>query len=131
MKLRTKTLLLVLVGLLSLVPAACAQRQLPTGYEALKTDVQILEASHYIESLRDSYVDARRRGVMRGPQFIQAVKADESLRVEWLALLEARKAGTDTAAQWAALNRAIDGLLRIIQAWLPADLRRPTLTGAK
>lgn len=125
--LRSALILLLLV----LAVAGCVGKQLPPGYEALKTETALVEASKYIAAMRDQYVQARQRGLMTPAQFQQAVKADQALTAVWNQYIAAVRVKTDDAKLWSQVIRATATLENILLAYIPgyAPANRPPVLG--
>lgn len=109
----------MLVALAVVLLTACAAKELPTGYESLRTEASMVEVSKYIEGLRQQYVVARQQGIIKPEQFVLAVKADQSLTAVWNQFVEARRVNTDTAALWAQVIQASTTLENLLIAWIP------------
>ncbi|MBI4571795.1 MAG: hypothetical protein HY713_00725 [candidate division NC10 bacterium] len=113
---------------LTLLLAACASQQVPAGYEAIKTEANLLEVSKYFAGIRAGYVQARQDGIMAPEQFVLAVKADQSFVAVWNAYLEAVKAKKDTVGMWTVVVSNLGVLEGLVKTWVP-DLiqKKPTL----
>lgn len=108
---------LVLVAALLL--GACAAKELPTGYESLRSEVSLVEGSKYIQGLRDQYIAARQRGIITPDQFVLAVKADQTLSAAWNRMIAAVRAKSDSAAFWAEVIQATTTLENLLVSWIP------------
>lgn len=126
-----KAIYLLLSLVLILGFTACASKNLPAGYEALKTETSLVEGSKYIGALRDQYVAARQRGQLNPEQFAKAVKADQSLTAIWNKYIEATRAKNDDAALWSEVIRATALLENLLMAWIPGytPSARPAVLG--
>lgn len=107
------------VVVMAMVLGACAAKDLPTGYESLRSEVSLVEGSKYIQGLRDQYIVARQRGLITPDQFVLAVKADETLSVAWNRMVAAIRAKNDSAALWAEAIRATSTLENLLVSWIP------------
>lgn len=112
---QVKRLFALCIVLVALV--ACAT--LPTGYEALRTEVNLVEGSKYILALRDQYIVAYQRGVLNPEQFALAVKADETLTAVWNQLVEVVAAKQDDYALYVQVLKAEAKLESLLVAWIP------------
>ncbi len=102
---------------LVLIVAGCVT--LPTGYEALRTEANLVEGAKFIENLRDQYVMAYQRGILDREKFILAVKADESLTALWNQLVLAVANKQDDYALWMQVLQAELTLENLLAAWIP------------
>lgn len=114
--------------------SACASKSLPVGYEALRTEATLVEASKYIASLRDAYIGARQKGIISPAQFQTAVKADESLTAVWNQYLAAVKVKSDSYALYAQVIQSVTTLENLLFAWIPGlstTATKPPMLGVK
>lgn len=111
--------------------SACASKSLPVGYEPLRTEVNLVEASKYIQGLRDAYVSARQQGVLKPDQFLLAVKADQSLTAVWARYLDAVKNQQDSVALWSSVIQSLTTLENLVTVWVPSysTAKKPVMLG--
>jgi len=116
---------------LTLLLAACASQQVPSGYEAIKTEANLLEVSKYFQGIRAGYVKARQDGLMAPEQFVLAVKADQSFTAAWNVYIEAVKAKKDTVQMWTTVVNSLGILEGLVKAWVPDLIQKkpPMLMG--
>jgi len=124
-----------LLLMLVLTLASCASQNIPAGYESVRTEANLVEASAYIKAMRDSYISARQKGIMTPEQFQTAVKADQSLTAVWNRYLAAVKVKSDDYKLYAEVVQATTTLENLLIAWIPeftgTAKKKPALLGAK
>jgi hypothetical protein len=132
---RTPKWLVLVLLLLVMTLASCASQNLPAGYESVRAEATLVEASAYIKAMRDSYVTAREKGILTPAQFQTAVKADQSLTAIWNRYLAAVKVKSDDYKLYAEVVQATTTLENLLIAWIPeftgTAKKKPAVLGAK